>query len=301
MAITKQESGFLSSAAAAAEQKVRRQIKGLMGSCEGCVHPDGTLVGPKLGDVPDEPRQWCAFEYADLMEQGLSNGHASSFIEAPPEEMRLCVELSDDEKEILLCTPNGDDLLLARRNDNNGFNVFIASEEGKNQQSSAPAFTLTSEGSKDRWILHAATCDQCEGHGRRNCGRRELATIRHHVEEVGDAKICCMDVEIPAETKDGSLDVWCPMCKGQKQDQECIELSTRRPTWSRTRKALLLDFFGRCSLASVRNFQLELPEAQGNVKLLFGKVGPNQHILDFSKPLGPIQAFAMAISAFDWK
>lgn len=295
--------GFLSSAAALAEGK-RRQVSRLISpgsKASRCVHPQGD--GARVGDVPEEPRQWCAFEYADLMEQGRSSGPSTDFMEIPQEEARVCVELSEDKKEFLLTSEDGQNILLARRNnDDDGFGIFFV-HDGEPPRALGPAFTLTRNKASDKtWTLYASTCDQCECQGRRNCGRRELANFNQHIEEVGEAKICCMEVEIPAVSQEGVIDVWCPMCRGQA-DQECIELTSRRPKWNNRRKALMMDFFGRVSEASVRNIMLELPEDSDaqqpketqTHKLLFGKVGPNQYVLDFSKPLSMVQAFAMAV------
>lgn len=275
-------------------------IGSLFGKMTRGVHPAGIIAG-KVGDVPDEPRQWCAFEYADLMEQGLSGGIAGSFIEVPEEEVRLCVERSPDKKEFLLTTNDGNRLLLARRNDNDGgFSIFVTGD-GNPPIALGPAFTLVPNSKKDRWTLHAKTCDQCERRGKRCCGSRELAYISHHMEECGEGQICCLDMEIPEVTQDGDVEVWCPLCKGEDADQQYLELTTRKPKWNPRRKTLSLDFFGRCSLASSKNFQLEVVGKPEKVKLLFGKVGANQFVLDFNRPLGMIQAFAAAVSTSVWK
>jgi hypothetical protein len=256
----------------------------------------------KLGDVPDEPRQWCAFEFADLMEQGLSGGTTASYIELSEEEVRLCVERSPDRKEYLLRTPDGALLLLARLNDNGGgFSIFVTGD-GEPPRALGPAFTLESTGAQDRWQLCARTCDRCEKRGRRACGSRELGIISHHMEELENgAQACCLDMEIPAITQEGIPDVWCPMCKGSDLNQQFVELTTRRPKWNSRRKTLSLDFFGRCSVASSKNFQLEVVGKPQKLKLLYGKVGPNKFVLDFNRPLGMVQAFAAAISTSVWK
>jgi hypothetical protein len=62
-----------------------------------------------------------------------------------------------------------------------------------------------------------------------------------------------------------------------------------------------MDFYGRCRVASAQNFQLESAEEPEAIKLLFGKVGPHNFVLDFTKPLGMIQAFAAALSTSVWK
>lgn len=287
--------------------KVRRQVGGIVRNCssksnEGTwVHPDGAMPGSKVGDVPDEPRQWCAFEYADLMEQGQSGGITASFIELPKEEVRLCVERSPDRKEFLLTTNVGTRLLLARFNSNSeGFDIFVTSD-GQPPRALGPAFTLVPNRSKDRWTLHAKICDHCECRGKRICGSRELAYISHHKEDVGQGQVYCLDMEIPEVSPEGEVAIWCPVCKNQDTDQPYQELCTRMPKWNARRKTLSLDFFGRCSLASSKNFQLQKPDCPDQVKLLYGKVGDNQFVLDYHRPLGMIQAFAAAVSTNVWK
>jgi hypothetical protein len=304
MTVLSQEAGWLSSTARATQRKVSDAARcsiSSIGSIGNWVHPDGVEAGSQVGDVPDEPRQWCAFEYADLMEQGLSGGIASSFLEVPEKEMRLCVERSPDRKQFLLTSSNGANLLIARANDNSeSFSIFVTGD-GEPPRALGPAFTLVPSKSKDRWNLHATVCDKCESRGKRICGSREIASIVHYREEVGQGQICCMDLEIPALSEEGIADVWCPLCNGHGADQQCLELTTRKPTWNARRKSLSLDFFGRCHLASAKNFQLELVGKPEKVKLLFGKVGPNQFVLDYNRPLSMVQAFAAAVSTTVWK
>jgi len=267
------------------------------------VHPDSSGEGSKIGDVPDEPRQWQAFEQADLMEQGLAAGLVCDFMEIPEKdkEVRLCVERSPDRKKFLLTTEKGNCCLLAESDDSvSGYNIYVA-RDGDPPVTVGPMFTLRANDKKDKWTLHANTCDQCEMKGKRNCGSRELAQIFHYTEQVGDAvaEIHCMDMEIPKMLDDDSMDVWCPMCSGGGTDL-CTQLTSRRPKWNARRRTISMDFWGRCSMASAKNFQLEVVDKPDKVKFLFGKVGDHQFVLDYHRPLSTIQAFAAAVSAFNW-
>jgi len=308
MAILGEETRWLSSttgSAKTAQRKVSRSVNSIVRSCSSnvssWVHPTGVMEGSKVGDVPDEPRQWCAFEYADIMEQGLSGGLACSFVEVPEKEVRLCIERSQDRKEFLLTTPEGTRLLLARRQDNgDGFSIFVT-RDGEPPKALGPAFTLTPNDKKDRWALQAKTCDQCQSRGRRLCGSRELAFMSHHMEEVGQGQICCLDMEIPELLQDGLQDVWCPVCRGTDAEQKFVELTTRRPKWNARKKTLSMDFYGRCSMASSKNIQLEVVGKPEKVRMLFGKVAENSFVLDFHRPLSMIQAFAAAVSTNVWK
>eukprot|EP00466_Bigelowiella_natans_P005960 jgi/Bigna1/91650/estExt_fgenesh1_pg.C_1110006 len=66
-------------------------------------------------------------------------------------------------------------------------------------------------------------------------------------------------------------------------------------------RAYCLNFHGRVTKASVKNFQLTHDvDADGEI-LQFGKVGTNEFTMDFTWPLTPLQAFAVCLSSFDNK
>lgn len=123
--------------------------------------------------------------------------------------------------------------------------------------------------------------------------------MSHYTEMVGDGNAFCMDVELPELRKDGQSHAVCSVC-GKDDVGGCV-LSTRRPKWNSRQKTLTLDFRGRCSMASAKNFQLEAENDPSQVVLLFGKVGANKFVLDYGHPLGTVQAFAAALTATHWK
>lgn len=63
----------------------------------------------------------------------------------------------------------------------------------------------------------------------------------------------------------------------------------------------MLNFNGRVTMASVKNFQLVSPEDQERVVLQFGRVSKDLFTMDFQWPLTPAQAFAICLSSFDYK
>ena len=65
--------------------------------------------------------------------------------------------------------------------------------------------------------------------------------------------------------------------------------------------AYVLNFNGRVTMASVKNFQLVEPDEQDAVLLQFGRVGKDEFTMDFRYPLTPFQAFAITLSSFDSK
>lgn len=78
-------------------------------------------------------------------------------------------------------------------------------------------------------------------------------------------------------------------------------LRNKDPVWNENLKAYVLNFGGRVTLASVKNFQLIDPERPSDVVVQFGKVDDDLFTLDFRYPLSPLQAFLIALSSLDRK
>ena len=60
-----------------------------------------------------------------------------------------------------------------------------------------------------------------------------------------------------------------------------------------------LNFRGRVSVPSVKNFQLVSPDDIDHIICQFGKIGDDRYHLDFKAPLNAFQAFAFAICQFN--
>ena len=73
------------------------------------------------------------------------------------------------------------------------------------------------------------------------------------------------------------------------------------PKWNDQVGAYVLNFSGRVTQASVKNFQLVSPDDLETVVLQFGRVAKDVFTMDFQWPLSPLQAFSIACSAFDYK
>ncbi|EFC46405.1 tubby protein [Naegleria gruberi] len=78
-------------------------------------------------------------------------------------------------------------------------------------------------------------------------------------------------------------------------------LKNKFPVWNERLKAYVLNFNGRVTMASVKNFQLVEPNNPNKVFLQFGKVDEDRFNIDFKYPLTALQAFSIAISSFDNK
>eukprot|EP00741_Cyanophora_paradoxa_P025355 tig00000367_g24474.t1 len=104
----------------------------------------------------------------------------------------------------------------------------------------------------------------------------------------------------PASAEDGIISRM-----RQRNTDGLMILRTLEPKWNQQIKAYCLDFQGRVTTPSVKNFQLvesstaEL--AAPPVLLQFGKVGKEEFTMDFTAPLSLVQAFGICLSSFDEK
>ena len=81
-----------------------------------------------------------------------------------------------------------------------------------------------------------------------------------------------------------------------------LVLQNRPPWWNIELGSFVLNFGGRVSVASVKNFQLCDPNDQDYIMLQFGRIqGRHSFTMDFQYPLTAVQAFAIAISSLQSK
>ena len=81
-----------------------------------------------------------------------------------------------------------------------------------------------------------------------------------------------------------------------------LALQNRPPWWNLELGAFVLNFGGRVSVASVKNFQLCDKNDQDHIMLQFGRIqGRHSFTMDYQHPLTAVQAFAVAISSLQSK
>ncbi|KAG1677075.1 hypothetical protein FOA52_001245 [Chlamydomonas sp. UWO 241] len=74
---------------------------------------------------------------------------------------------------------------------------------------------------------------------------------------------------------------------------DLMVMFNKPPRWNEELNAYCLNFNGRVTEASVKNFQLVTEENQGYVILQFGKIGPNTFTMDYQFPMSALQAFGI--------
>ncbi|XP_057959451.1 tubby-like F-box protein 3 [Malania oleifera] len=92
------------------------------------------------------------------------------------------------------------------------------------------------------------------------------------------------------------------------QKDGALVLKNKAPRWHEQLQCWCLNFHGRVTVASVKNFQLVAsPENRmagqehETVILQFGKVGKDVFTMDYQYPISAFQAFAICLSSFDTK
>jgi hypothetical protein len=82
-----------------------------------------------------------------------------------------------------------------------------------------------------------------------------------------------------------------------------LALQNRPPWWNVELGSFVLNFGGRVSVASVKNFQLCDRSDQDNIMLQFGRIHHGRHsfTMDFQYPLTAVQAFSISISSLQSK
>lgn len=85
------------------------------------------------------------------------------------------------------------------------------------------------------------------------------------------------------------------------QSANIIRLANKTPVWNQTLKSFALNFNGRVTQASVKNFQIVHPVDAEYIVMQFGKISKDVYTCDYSYPLCALQAFGTAISSLDSK
>ncbi|XP_053496695.1 tubby protein homolog [Ictalurus furcatus] len=86
---------------------------------------------------------------------------------------------------------------------------------------------------------------------------------------------------------------------GNKENLVC--LVNKSPTWNEQTQSYVLNFHGRVTQASVKNFQIVHPDNEDYIVMQFGRVAEDVFSMDYSFPLCAVQAFAITLSSFDGK
>ncbi|CAB1314598.1 unnamed protein product [Coregonus sp. 'balchen'] len=139
--------------------------------------------------------------------------------------------------------------------------------------------------------------------------RQELAAIIYETNVLGIKGPRKLTVIIPGMGKDSERVPIQPrsdnnglLMKFQNRKMDnLIELHNKTPTWNDDTASHVLNFNGRVTQASIKNFQIIHSKDEAYIVMQFGRVADDAFTLDYSYPMCAVQAFAIALSSFDGK
>nr|XP_055046411.1 tubby-related protein 3 isoform X1 [Misgurnus anguillicaudatus] len=142
-----------------------------------------------------------------------------------------------------------------------------------------------------------------------NNTRQELAAICYETNVLGFKGPRKMTVIIPGMNMNFERVPVRPACdqesllnKWQNHSLEnLIELHNKAPVWNDDTQSYVLNFHGRVTQASVKNFQIVHDNDPDYIVMQFGRVAEDIFTLDFNYPMCALQAFAIGLSSFDSK
>ncbi|XP_051530342.1 tubby-related protein 3-like isoform X2 [Myxocyprinus asiaticus] len=83
--------------------------------------------------------------------------------------------------------------------------------------------------------------------------------------------------------------------------ENLVTLVNKSPSWNEQTQSYVLNFHGRVTQASVKNFQIVHPDNVDYIVMQFGRVAEDVFSMDYSFPMCALQAFAITLSSFDGK
>lgn len=139
--------------------------------------------------------------------------------------------------------------------------------------------------------------------------REELGCALYESNIMGSRGPRKMSVLLPSVDRKNQRTLWKPIKSTESilaahasgNEAGLITLMNKTPKWNDQVGAYVLNFNGRVTMASVKNFQLIDEADPDTVVLQFGRVGKELFTMDFMWPLSPMQAFMICISSFDYK
>ncbi|XP_026971270.1 tubby protein homolog isoform X2 [Sagmatias obliquidens] len=118
--------------------------------------------------------------------------------------------------------------------------------------------------------------------------RQELAAVCYETNVLGFKGPRKMSVIVPGMT--------------MVHERVCIRpRNNKTPVWNDDTQSYVLNFHGRVTQASVKNFQIIHGNDPDYIVMQFGRVAEDVFTMDYNYPLCALQAFAIALSSFDSK
>ncbi|EPZ35386.1 Tubby domain-containing protein [Rozella allomycis CSF55] len=139
--------------------------------------------------------------------------------------------------------------------------------------------------------------------------RQEICSVLYEPNVLGFKGPRKMTILLPSMLQGGIRTIIQPRIKSEtileryKENQldDILTLYNKSPQWNEETQSYVLNFNGRVTMASVKNFQVVHKNDLDYVVLQFGRVSPDVFTMDFQYPLNALQAFGIALTSFDAK
>ncbi|KAH8864168.1 Tubby protein like [Schistosoma japonicum] len=92
------------------------------------------------------------------------------------------------------------------------------------------------------------------------------------------------------------IDLW-----KKKDIHNILQLQNKNPVWNEETQSYVLNFHGRVTQASVKNFQIVHKSDEDYILMQFGRIAEDIFTMDYMYPMCALQAFGIALSSFDSK
>eukprot|EP00835_Amoeboradix_gromovi_P002725 NODE_160_length_16633_cov_0.230132.p7 type:complete len:276 gc:universal NODE_160_length_16633_cov_0.230132:11418-12245(+) len=131
----------------------------------------------------------------------------------------------------------------------------------------------------------------------------ELAVVLYKPNILGFKGPRCMTILLPAISKQGKMNILRSSLYDmyKSNSKEIIVLQNKTPLWNEETNSYVLNFNGRVTVASVKNFQVTPNQDLDYILLQFGRVAANRFTLDCRYPISVLQAFGISLTSFESK
>jgi len=271
-----------------------------------------------MQETPGARFRGRCFNIADSIEAGFARETTSDFttpLRRSGKLWRFRLLRSEDRMSARLVAEHGEFLMYTRVQLEARLVSFYLYDPAKEEEKdlfdeATPAFTMSFNEARTEWRLCQERCENCQMTPTHlscaNCGKQQLAHIRHLRSDIGEGVSNVLEMRIPGIYSDGRALVWCDavgkgdLGRPQEGNNETQLLVTKLPVWNEQVGSLVLDFKNRSIQSSAKNFQLALQQKPDHVICQFGKLSTSNFSLDFKFPLSAIQAFGAAMSTIFW-
>ncbi|KAJ3374112.1 hypothetical protein GGF31_008328 [Allomyces arbusculus] len=139
--------------------------------------------------------------------------------------------------------------------------------------------------------------------------REELAAVLYEPNILGFKGPRKMTILLPTMTKSGERERIIPTQESETllgrmktgNDPKLLVLHNKAPQWNEDTHSYVLNFNGRVTVASVKNFQIVHDNDIDYIIMQFGRTEDGTFAMDCQYPVSPLQCLGMCLTSFDAK